>query len=267
MANNKEFWLKMYGLAQKYSDSHGGTVEGMKVNFRTSDGIDYDPNGERLHAWLKRQLDRRTISDEEIKLLKLIGLSFDKKNHSWEEMYCYAEMYYENLGNLLVPSDFKTNNGFIYNPDGDIKLGSCIKRCRQDSMINTCDDKRVKLDNIGMIWNTSKNLYAIKILCNCLGIDYFKNVDDLQEKSYLDFKVRVAYILFFLKDKYPQIDLVNDKGCLHDIFSMLNKDMKSSYGMNLEELIAMYGHVTDENLIQSYSLLKLKKSQIMQQII
>ena len=255
---NIDFWYDMYELAVLYCDYHGGTVQGMPVNFCTNDGINYDPNGKKLYAWLRRQLERRDISDEEKKLLHRIGYPSFKKYYTWEEMYEFAKNYYEELGNLLVPTDFTTSNGYIYEPNGSIKLGQWIINCRNSFKDDA--DKRAKLDSIGMVWNIKKNTYAIKILCNRLGIDYFKNGEVLQEMSYLSFKVKIAYLLHLFSKGYSGIDLVDEDGNLHEIFSMLNSKMKLKYNNGLEELIIMYGQSVEDELCELYRLLKIKKS-------
>ena len=55
-------------------------------------------------------------------------MRFENKNNtlSWEEMYEYAAKYYKHHGNLEVPSKFKTSNGFEYDEEGKINLGTWI---------------------------------------------------------------------------------------------------------------------------------------------
>ena len=120
-------WEEMYEYASKYYEHHGNLEVPSK--FKTSNGFEYDKEGKiNLGKWISRQ--RRTVNpeSEEGRLLLSIDMRFENKNNtlSWEEMYEYAAKYYKHHGNLEVPSKFKTSNGFEYDEEGKINLGTWI---------------------------------------------------------------------------------------------------------------------------------------------
>ena len=68
---------------------------------------------------------------------------------SWEEMYGYAQSYYETCGNLEVPSHYRTEDGY--------SLGRWIQTQRQvraGKTYGTLTEERIQLlDAIGMVWD------------------------------------------------------------------------------------------------------------------
>ena len=72
-------------------------------------------------------------------------------------MYEYACLYYEHHGNLDVPHRFKTNNGFEYDSDGQIRLGSWIYNQRQAYQKKEMSEEQIiLLENIGIKWMSEK---------------------------------------------------------------------------------------------------------------
>lgn len=48
------------------------------------------------------------------------------RDEKWNLIYQYAKNYYEHHGNLEVPKNFKTNDGYIDDKSGTIHLGEWI---------------------------------------------------------------------------------------------------------------------------------------------
>ncbi|NCE65113.1 hypothetical protein D1159_11140 [Pseudoflavonifractor sp. 524-17] len=67
---------------------------------------------------------------------------------SWDTMYGYAKQYYQQFGNLEIPKQYKTSEGY--------SLGMWIltqRRVRAGSVHGTLGEERIqKLDAIGMVW-------------------------------------------------------------------------------------------------------------------
>ena len=164
-----------------------------------------------------------TESDRGQKLLR-IGMRFENKRLSWEEMYEHAKAYYEEHGNLEVPQKYT-----IESDQGPIRLGTWImtqrKTCSPES------DRGQKLSQIGMIWNVKKNKEEIQLLCTEYGIDYQKNQSVLKRISTQEFCSKVNYLL------NQSEMIVNQDGRIHEIFSMSSSEMFEKYGIHLEELI------------------------------
>ena len=127
-------WMDKYELAKAYYEYHGD----LKVPklFKTVDGYNYDENGVALGIWIKcqRQLYNGTgkskITEEQIELLKQIGMRFEIRNDEWNKKYDLAKTYYEHYGDLEVPNLFKTVDGYNYDENG-VALGSWITTQRQ----------------------------------------------------------------------------------------------------------------------------------------
>ena len=88
----------------------------------------------------------------------------------WIDWYLLAENYFEHYGNLLVPTNFSTFDGFTYNEKGH-RLGYWIEKQRkiykrQCLFGNTTKDKLSDyqlelLDKIGMIYDKWKFMYDL----------------------------------------------------------------------------------------------------------
>ena len=96
-------------------------------------------------------------------------------------------------------------------------------------------DEIKRLESIGMVWNVKQDKSDIEDLCKDNNIDIKKNKDILNHISFTEFKVKLAY----LKDN--GMNIVDESGKLHEIFSMSSMNMKLKYGVSLEDLINMYG--------------------------
>ena len=123
---------KMYELATIYFN-HYGNLE-ITSSFKTTNGIDYDENGQKLGAWIQDQREKYKngkLSNKRYNMLLKIGMRFEATYHDdhWDELYLLAEKYYEHYGNLEIPFHFKTTNGVDFDEDG-VKLGRWISEQR-----------------------------------------------------------------------------------------------------------------------------------------
>lgn len=100
---HKEQWDETYKIAKEYYEEHGNLdmLRGEIVK---------DKN---IYQWLGEQVksyNRGTLSEERIQLLEAIGLSWNKFETRWNEMYEKAKEYYEEYGTLIGVRDKKLNN-------------------------------------------------------------------------------------------------------------------------------------------------------------
>ena len=235
-------WMESYELAKTYYEHYGNLA--VPSNFKTNDGITFDETGYDLGKWMatqrlaRKEIGLRRITDEKIKLLDAIGMIWDKHEDNWKAMYELAKKYYEHYGNLAVPSNFKTNDGITFDESG-YNLGQWISAQRsfkKGTYQTKINDERVELlDNIGMIWDMRIKKSEIENACSQYGINYNTNRKVLKCISPMEFEVKLA----FLRDS--GIPYVNEKGKLHNIFSMSSVDMKRVYGVSLVDLIDAYG--------------------------
>ncbi len=80
--------------------------------------------GYQLDTWLLRQehaYANGDLPEERKELLEKLGMSFDiaktdAKKVKWEEAYQKAKEYYEKYGDLEVPYDYRTSDGYLLNP-------------------------------------------------------------------------------------------------------------------------------------------------------
>lgn len=137
-------WREYYGAAQAYARTHGHLcVPAAYVS----------PEGVKLGEWLSRlkiQRNRggksRYLTEERIALLDGLGMVWDADAYQWECNFKAACRYYEEHGNLEVPSRYIT-------PDG-VNLGTWIQCVRRSYKKGRLDAESIRrLEAIGMLWN------------------------------------------------------------------------------------------------------------------
>ena len=157
----EEEWNKKYGLAKAYFE-HNGNLE-IPCSYKTLNGYEYVEEGIALGAWLNTQRQAykgqgsNKITEEQIKLLEEIGMRFETRdnNEEWNKKYKLAKAYFEHNGNLEIPIDYKTLNGYEYTEEG-IALGRWItNQCQTYKGHNTCKitETQIKLlEEIRIKW-------------------------------------------------------------------------------------------------------------------
>ncbi|MCD7833067.1 MAG: Helicase associated domain protein, partial [Lachnospiraceae bacterium] len=145
-AKNDFFWERNYAAACQYYREHGNLdVPGTYV----------DADGIRLGSWLHRLRKERKkyseapsekenpLTEDQIRRLDTIGMVWEKINDTkWEKGYQAAKDYAARHGDLLVPANYVTEDGF--------QLGTWIKNQRtryQNKKLS--DSRKERLDAIG----------------------------------------------------------------------------------------------------------------------
>ena len=223
-------WEEMYEYAKIYYEYYNDLE--VPYKFRTNDGYTYEEDGKiRLGQWIFKQRQNVPQKSEQGHLLTEIGMRFETKNNalSWEEMYEYAKIYYEHYNNLEVPVKFRTNDGYTYEEKGKIRLGQWISNQRHN--ISQKSEKIQALDEIKMNWNLKIQKEEVNNLCidNEINIELNKTV--ISHISAKELKSKTTYL------RANGIELTNEDGKLHEIFSMSSPDMKEKYGISLPEMI------------------------------
>lgn len=114
-------WMDYYELAKKYYEHHGDLS--VINRFKTMNGYEYDEDGIALGMWINTQRKKyENLSVERRNMLEKIGFVQHFHDTTWMQIYNLAVKYYEHYGDLLIPRNFKTINGYEYNEKG-IKLG------------------------------------------------------------------------------------------------------------------------------------------------
>ena len=223
-------WEEMYEYAKIYYEYYNDLE--VPYKFRTNDGYTYEEDGKiGLGQWIFKQRQNVPQKSEQGHLLTEIGMRFETKNNalSWEEMYEYAKIYYEHYNNLEVPVKFRTNDGYTYEEKGKIRLGQWISNQRHN--ISQKSEKIQALDEIKMNWNLKIQKEEVNNLCidNEINIELNKTV--ISHISAKELKSKITYL------RANGIELTNEDGKLHEIFSMSSPDMKEKYGISLPEMI------------------------------
>ena len=183
-------------------------------DFVTNDGYTYNPEGKiRLGKWIFNQKSIISKNREKGKLLALIGMRLPKKinNLSWEEMYNYAKKYCEVHGNIDVPRVFRTDDGYTYNHDGEIDLGSWIYYQRK--VVSQNSEKGKLLSLLGMrfykkytiisweeMYNYAKKYYEVH--GNLRILSTFKTNDGFTYDP--DGKIHLGLWIFNQRHKTPK---------------------------------------------------------------
>ena len=114
-----------------------------------------DETGLRLGVWIsnlraarKNRPDSFQVTPEHIRLLDEIGMQWDAREAKWLSAVRRAEHYRDENGNLLVPVNYKTADGFC--------LGDWVRRMRE--CYAAADPKLTperigQLEQLGMVWN------------------------------------------------------------------------------------------------------------------
>ena len=224
-------WDEMYNLAQVYYEHHGNLD--LPAEFKTNNGYERSKNGKiNLGSWIRTQRKNITPESEQGQKLLQIGMRFDNKKLSWEEMYDYAKIYYEHHGDLEVQQKFKTNNGYEYYETGKINLGQWIATQRKTTIQ---DSKRGRLlTKIGMVWNIKNNQNQVQEICNVNNININVNKDILSHISIQELISKIEYL------KANNIKLTDNSGKLHQIFNINSVDLEREYNISFEDLITTY---------------------------
>ena len=162
----EEEWNKKYELAKAYFE-HNGNLE-IPCSYKTLNGYEYVEEGIALGAWLNTQRKAykgqgsNKITEQQIKLLEEIGMRFETRdnNEEWNKKYKLAKAYFEHHGNLEIPIDYKTLNGYEYTEEG-IALGIWLNTQRQaykgHGNFKITDEQIKLLEEIGMRFKTRDN--------------------------------------------------------------------------------------------------------------
>lgn len=98
-------WMRYYDRAKRYYEEHGDLD--LPVAYVTPDGVN-------LGSWLSGQryrFQKGRLSEERIRLLSEIGMSWQRFAGKWDAAYEFAAAYYREHGDLDIPFAYKTQDG------------------------------------------------------------------------------------------------------------------------------------------------------------
>ena len=134
------------------------------------------PDGVKLGKWLgtlkvqrKRGGQGRYLTPERIVALDRLGMVWDVDEFQWERKFRAAERYFEEHGDLEIPTRYET-------PDG-IRLGVWIQSVRRDYKSGRLDEDKVRrLEAIGMVWGVEEARWERQYQA---AADYYREHGDL----------------------------------------------------------------------------------------
>lgn len=134
-------WERAYEEARKYYEKNGDLNAG--VEYRTESGF-------ALGVWLNNQRQKtgekphgRKLSREKMRRLEEIGMVWEVRSQAWEAHCAEAKAYYEAHGNLDIPGDYRTEDGFL--------LGMWLIYQRKTRLEKW---QKEELEKIGMRWES-----------------------------------------------------------------------------------------------------------------
>ena len=136
-------WERFYAEAALYYERHGNLA--FVKRYVTDTGI-------RLGAWLENQraaYQEGTLTPDRIARLEAIGMEWGGRNErQWQEAYAAAKRYFAQHGDLNIPYDYVTPEGF--------RLGQWIVRqrmaCKGHAGKTLSPERKQLLEVIGMNW-------------------------------------------------------------------------------------------------------------------
>ena len=143
-------WEKYYAEAEKYYKEHGNLL--VNVSMSKANGLCLGRWIAQLRVCKKNGIRNAYLTSERIRALEDIGMVWDVPDYLWEQNYFCAMRYYQEHGNLDVPSYYVSENG--------IRLGSWIfklrgiRRGKSYAGAKLTEEQIARLDEIGMNWET-----------------------------------------------------------------------------------------------------------------
>ena len=135
-----EEWSEYYNLATDYYQKNKNLL--IPFRYKTDEGV-------KLGSWINTQRNsyrEKKLSKEKIELLKKIEMVWNAIDAQWENRYKLAVEYYNENGNLLIPSNYITGD--------KIKLGSWVNTQRYSYKEKRLSEEQIELlERIGMVWN------------------------------------------------------------------------------------------------------------------
>ncbi len=114
------------------------------------------PDGVKLGKWLgtlkvqrKRGGKGRYLTQQRIAALNRLGMVWDMDEFQWERKFQVAQKYFQEHGNLEVPTRYETSDG--------THLGVWIQSVRRDYRSGRLDRAKIqRLEAVGMVWDVEQ---------------------------------------------------------------------------------------------------------------
>ena len=135
-------WKQQYQAAVEYYWEYGDL--NIPAQYET-------PEGFKLGGWIqqmRKKYKQKKLTATQVSLLESIGMIWDGVAEQRKRNYQAAQEYYQEYGNLKIPTNYVDENGF--------HLGWWVISLRRAYQKGTLDKEQIeRLEDIGMIWGTS----------------------------------------------------------------------------------------------------------------
>jgi len=234
-------WDFMFSLAERHFSYYGDLD--IPYSFNTFDGIIKEEDGYRLGDWISNQRvlfkdkkDKyRGLNQERVDKLNSINMIWDANEYKWNKMYGLVKEYFNYYGNVKLPIGFRTTDGINYDENGE-ELYNWFKRQKSYFKDDICDDldKKQRLADIGVVWNTSKNKQEVLNFINNINVK-IKSYDKtlLLRQSIRELNAKSEFL------KNNGLSIIEGKR-LNEIFFMSGKNIEAKYGISLDLLMKQY---------------------------
>lgn len=202
--------------------------------------------------------DSFKVVDEVRNCVELFEKLNDTLVASWDYMFEEAKKYYKKHGNLEVPTKYKTEQGY--------SLGHWLatqRKVRSGEQFGILGEDRIKkLDSIGMVWESHKDL-SWKKYYNAAK-EYYAEFGDLKvpalykTKSGITLGARIANLRTYRKSGLQsafltaeRIQALDDIGMIWDVADTIwerNYNAAKAYYTERGNLEAPIGYVTDDGI-------------------
>ncbi len=138
-------WNRALAHCEEYARGHGDLE--VPVRYVSPDGYKLGAFINRMRGWYANGEKQAVLTPERIDALEALGMRWSAVNLKWERNYLRAAEYYREHGDLLVPADYKTADGYA--------LGAWIRKLRTSYRTNAKNLTREqieRLEAIGMFW-------------------------------------------------------------------------------------------------------------------
>ncbi|MCM1508410.1 MAG: Helicase associated domain protein [Ruminococcus flavefaciens] len=136
-------WLDKYEKAKRYFEENGNL--NIKLSYVTDDG-------DRLGIWISTQREnysKGVLTDEQIRLLEKIGMSWKRFHDKWDKAFDLAKSYVDNGGDINNVSENQTS--------GDMNLYRWLHAQRNNYKNGKLSEERIKrLETLGIQWELKK---------------------------------------------------------------------------------------------------------------
>ena len=172
----KKSFRESFELAKIFYEKNGHLR--IPSTFKTNDGIHYDEYGYALGNWLaliRTKKKKGMLGNKEIAMLEDIGVEWSILK-TWDETYLLAVAYYRENGDLNIPRNYITLDGY--------NLGEWLRFQKDKYSRGELGEREIiLLEDLGIKWSVKKSIKNLTWLENYeLLVKYYKKYGNTDVK-------------------------------------------------------------------------------------